>query len=64
MSLTLVKDLIDQIDEDMQKLNRFSYSHDPDDLAVHIIDVGQLACLTATRVLELEERIAALENKG
>lgn len=63
MTLSLVKSLIDEIDEDMRKLT-YIRTHDPDDLAVHIIDIGQLVCLTAQRVLELEERIEALENKG
>ena len=62
--LTLEKKLIAQIDADMQALNHRASEHDPDDLAVHIIDIGQLVCLVATRVLDLEERIKILEEKG
>ncbi len=65
MTLKLERQLIEGISADMEHMALVYHRiDDPADLAPHVVDIGQLLCLTALRVLELEERIEALEKNG
>ena len=63
MSLKLERQLIAAIREDMERISHlYDRFDDVQDIASHVVDIGQLTCLTAQRVVELEARIEALEK--